>query len=477
MGAPNTLVPLVLALYVPATLLAFRALGPRRGLLAAMLGGWLLLPCFDHRYDLPIVDTKLAFVGVTLLVASLVTDLPRWLALRPRPADLGAALLAAGPFATALANGLGPGEGLSASVETFVAFGVPYLLGRVHLGSPRGQLDLARWLVGAALLYAPLCLWEIRMSPQLHRLLYGYHPFDYFGFAVRFGGYRPNVFMAFGLMLGTFLATATLVAWWLWRSRAVASVAGLPIGWATAALVVTTALAKSTAASLLLVLGVAVLEATRTRHGRAALLAVALAGPAFCAARIAGWEGAEVVEAAGLFGPDRAQSVAFRAGHEQRLLDRALDQPWLGWGRWGRSRIRDDEGADVSVTDSLWIITLGTKGLLGLIALGLMLLLPLALLLRRFPPRRWRQPRLAPAAALALGTALWALDGLLNAMVSPIFPAMAGAAITFSAGRWAPRRVAVAARAARAAQAAPAAPAGPAGGAVGQGGPAARPAG
>lgn len=436
MGAPNALVPVVLALYVPLVFLCVRGLGPRRGVLAALVGGWLFLPCFDRRLDLPVVDTKIAFITVTTLLASATVDLQRWLRLRPQPVDLAAALVCLVPFTTALSNGLGAGEGLSASVQATTVFVGPYLLGRAYLGTPRGQADLARWMVGGALVYLPLCLWEIRMSPQLHRTLYGFHPFDYFGFAVRFGGYRPNVFMAFGLMLGTFMATGALLSWWLWRTRAQERLAGIPMGWVTAGLLVTTVAAKSTGAIILMVVGIAVLEATRSRRGRAAVLALCLTPPAFCSARIAGWDADELIAAASLVGADRGQSVAFRASHEQRLLDKALERPWLGWGRWGRSRVHDDGGADVSVTDSLWIISLGTTGLLGLGALLALLLLPAVVLLGRYPAHRWGQRALAPSAALAVATVLWVADGLLNAMVSPLFPAMAGATVTFVGGRW-----------------------------------------
>ncbi len=461
MGAPNALVPVVLALYVPAVFLCVRGLGPRRGVLAALLGGWLLLPCIDGRIDLPLVDTKIAFVTVTTLAASAALDLQRWLRLRPQPLDLAAALVALGPFATALSNGLGAAEGLSAAAQAVTVFAGPYLLGRAYLGTPRGAAELARWVVGGALLYVPLCLWEIRMSPQLHRTLYGYHPFDYFGFAVRWGGYRPNVFLSFGLMLGTFMATGALLAWWLWRTRTVTRLFGIPMGWAVAALVLTTVAAKATGAIILMLVGMAALEAARTRHGRAAVLVLCLTPPAFCAARIAGWDADEIVEAAALVSADRAQSVAFRASHEQRLLDRAMERPWLGWGRWGRSRIHDEAGADVSVTDSLWIISLGTTGIAGLGALLALLVLPAALLLARFPARRWSRPSLAPVSGLAVATVLWAADGLLNSMPNPLFPAMAGATVTFAGGRW--RSLGVAWRRRRAAAGSPAAGPGGAG--------------
>ena len=65
----------------------------------------------------------------------------------------------------------------------------------------------------------PLCLYEIRMSPQLHYLVYGFYP-SFFGMSVRFGGYRPTVFLQHGLAVGMWMTSASLVGVWLWYSRA-----------------------------------------------------------------------------------------------------------------------------------------------------------------------------------------------------------------------------------------------------------------
>jgi len=433
------LVPVALILFVPATLLAVFFLGRGRGAMAALLGGWMFLPVFDGRLDVPVLSTKMTFVSATILLVSLATDLQRWFRLRLGWSDLPAVTLFLGPFATAIANDLGPWEGISALVQAFCAWVAPYLLGRLYFGSPRAIRDLAIWTVGAALIYVPLCLWEIRMSPQLHRQLYGYHTFESFAFSVRFGGYRPNVFMQFGLMVGTFMATGALVAYWLWRSRAAPRIAGFPMGWCAAALVATTVLVKSTAAIVLMFVGITVLEISRLLRGPSLMLALTLLPVAFCTARIAGWEADEIVEAAGLISGERAQSIAYRVANEELLLRKALERPGLGWGRWGRSRVYDEEGRDLTVTDSLWIILFGTTGLVGLAAMGLLLLLPGLLLLWRFPARRWGRPTAGPAAAVALATVLWAVDGLLNSMTSPVFPAFAGAIVTFATGRWAVR--------------------------------------
>src|SRR5207245_7096325 len=41
---------------------------------------------------------------------------------------------------------------------------------------------------------------------------------------------------------------------------------------------------------------------------------------------------------------------------------------WFGWGRFGRSRLYDDGGGDITLSDGYWIVTMGQFGLLGFLA-------------------------------------------------------------------------------------------------------------
>lgn len=430
----NVLAQIVVALFVPATYLCIQSLGPRRGGLAALLGGWMFLPVFDGRLDLPLITGKASFVPCVVLTVALLSTKVRpprrlhWM-------DLVAAALCVLPAFTAVANGLGIREAISAAFQSTFAWGTPYAIGRLFFGDLGGLRVFARWLVGAAVVYVPLCLWEIRMSPQLHRQLYGFRPYESFEFAVRYGGYRPSVFMQFGLMVGTFMATATLVAYWLWRKGEVKRLAGMPAWACVAVLAVTTVLVKATGSILLMVTGIGVLEATRVLRRSVLVLLLVLIPPVFVSMRIGGWDARQLAEGAALIGPDRAESVGFRIQNEKLLVDKALRRPWLGWGRFGRSRVYDESGRDISVTDSMWVIQLGGNGLLGLVAVAAVLLVPTVLLLRRVPARHWAHPAFTPAAALTIGTVLYVHDSLLNAMMSPLFPAICGATITFVTGR------------------------------------------
>jgi hypothetical protein len=432
MEAANLLVPITLFAFLPVVAVLYVWLGPRRAAITSLLGGWLLLPSFDGKIDVPFLTGKTLFVPVVVLAGALAFDTRTWLKFRPRWLDLPMALWCLEPFLTSTVNELGAYDGAHAVFQRVSVWGVPYLLGRVYMGQPGAVREFADAFVIAALAYVPLCLLEVRLSPTLHLWVYGFHPMDFLQ-AVRFGGYRPNVFLSHGLMLGMILATATLIAYWEWRTRARTHLLEVPFGWVVLVLGGTTLLTKATGSILLLALGIAVLEGTRRLRSPWPVLVLMLLPPAYSAARIGGWNGNDLVSLSrSWIDSERADSLKFRLDQENALIERAMERPGLGWGGWGRSRLFDEEGRDISVTDGMWIITLGVSGLVGLVALGLLLALPVLALLRRFPARYWGDPRIAAAVSMGVTLLLWATDNLLNAMTTPLAAAMAGALVTFS---------------------------------------------
>ena len=91
-------------------------------------------------------------------------------------------------------------------------------MGLRYLGGAEGQAALLRVLCLAALAYSLPTLFEIRMSPQLARWIYGFlaQSFDQ---TQRAGGFRPVVFLQHGLWLALFMAMAALSGLALWRQN------------------------------------------------------------------------------------------------------------------------------------------------------------------------------------------------------------------------------------------------------------------
>lgn len=428
-GTPNVIVAVAQLAFVIFVTGTFLRLPARSAALVATMAGFLFLPVFQGTpYEPPLLRTKAMFIGGVVLLAAVAADWRRWRRFRPRLVDLPVAVLCLAPIATSLSNDLGIYDGLQAAFEMAMSWGGPYLLGRLYLGDPAGLREFARAVVVGAVVYVPFCLWEVRMSPQLHYNLYGFRPHAGFIQTIRFGGYRPSVFMDHGLMVGLFVAGGALLAAWLWRTGARRTLLGVPMGWIALGLVATTILVKSVGAILLLGTGLAVLFLSSRLRTGALVLALAVVPPIYAGARLSGWSARDAVDLAGrLIDSDRAQSIDFRLRNEDMLADKAMERPLLGWGRWGRGRVFSESGKDISTTDGAWIIALSGGGLLSLAAQLLVVLTPALAVLRVIPARRWGNPRLAAMAALLVWLLLWGVDNLANSMLSPLFPMAAGA--------------------------------------------------
>ncbi len=399
----------------------------RRAMSASFVSGWLALPVYG--IDLPGLPdyTKMSatvlgvMLGMTLFDQSRVASIRfRWFDLAPLSWCLGAPL-------AAILNNDGPYEAASSLLQQSFSWGFPYLIGRVYLTDAESIRELVEAILVGTLCYVPLCLFEIRFSPVLAPWIYGYTRWD----GVRYGGFRPRVFLIHGLELGIWMTNASLLACVLWSTRAVASIGGLSIRITTLAILGTTILCKSTGALILLAFGLLIYFATK-RIGKSWLIWATLAvAPFYCLARgTQAWSGRELVTyATSAFGADRAQSLEFRLDMEDLLIAHAHGRLWFGWGGFGRNLVTNKLGAPITVPDGYWIITFGIHGLVGLTSTLAMFLLPMALTLRRFPPSTWSDPRVSPIVAQALVLTITMIDFLSNTMLNPIYAlAIAGIA-------------------------------------------------
>ena len=74
---------------------------------------------------------------------------------------------------------------------------------------------------------------------------------------------------------------------------------------------------------------------------------------------------------------ERAQSLELRFDQEESLLVHGNHKPWFGWGSWGRNRVRDETGKDLSVIDGKWIGTIGVKGWFGFLSEFMFVVVPI----------------------------------------------------------------------------------------------------
>ncbi len=421
----NVFVPLMLFGWVPFTLLLFSVLSARRAVLISAIVGWLFLPVAE--FPLPgFVDyTKNTAIGLSVLIGILFFDSDTLLKLRFNRMDVPMLVWVLCPMLTSLMNNLGPYDGLSGVLDRAFIWAAPYAVGRMYFGTFAGLRELAIAIMLSGVIYAPFCIWEVRMSPQLHVQLYGYFAHDG-GFAqvFRFGGWRPMVFMHHGLMLGLWMTMATLMAFTLWYSGTKKDLLGVPMFLIFLGLGVTCVLIKSSGAIALLGAGLAALVGAKYLRLGILVWVLILVPSVYAGLRTPGWwDGQDLVALVdSTLGPERAHSIDYRLEAEGLLIDKGMEQPIYGWGEHNRGRVVWDKSPDgMVVPDGQWIQALNMNGLVGLVSLLLLFLFPVGALAWKISPNLWGRNQLLLLGGVAMIPILFMLDNLMNAMVNPIY--------------------------------------------------------
>jgi hypothetical protein len=417
-------IPIALFGWIPVVLWLFSRLRAHYAVIAGFFLAWMFLP--QYAFPLPGFPDygKVMAASLGILLGTAIFNPSIFSTYRYHAVDMPVTAWCVVPFFTALSNGLGAHEGISAVLDRVMEWGVPWFIGRLYFGSVSHLRDLAIGIFIGGLVYVPFCLFEVVMSPRLHRIIYGFHP-HVFGQAKRGGGWRPVVFMEHGLMTAMWMTSATLCGLLVLKDKCL-RIPGIPSAllWcAWGVLAVTTVLCKSTGALFLLLLGIALFFGSRLLRSRLPLYVLMVLPLVYMTLRGTElWSGQNLVDAAArVSSVDRAGSLEFRMKNENLLIEKALIQPTLGWGRYRRSFVRDDNGEIISVPDGLWVLALGRDGLAGLVFLTLTLLVPELCFLRLFPPSRWREPSVAALAGLQILIGLYMIDNLFNNMFNPAF--------------------------------------------------------
>ncbi|GMW01291.1 MAG: hypothetical protein AMXMBFR84_24280 [Candidatus Hydrogenedentota bacterium] len=426
--------------WVPVLLLLFVVFPSRRAVIVGFIFAWLFLPVAKYEFEGFVDLDKVTATCLLIFLATLFFDVNRVLTFRPNWVDIPMAVFCLAPLFASVYNGLGLYDGFSEVRNQLFHWAFPYFIGRLYFSELKGMRELAIGIVLGGLVYVPLLLFELRMSPQLHNIVYGFMQHSFLQ-TMRYGGWRPMVFLEHGLMVGMWMTAATLCAFMFWQMAGIKIVDYAPsftIGhklrnirwpmWTVVALLFAiTVLCKSTFAIVLMLTGIGAMLAVKWFRAWYVVPLLSLVIVAYVVVRALGWwDGQELVRVSNaVFGPERAESLAYRLFNENILSARGRQQLVFGWGGWGRSRV-DDEWGKEFVTDSSWVIYLGTTGMVGLLSFNLAMLLPALLLRFRIPPKYWTHPNAAPAVLFSILIVLWMLDNTMNNMFNPIFVLMAG---------------------------------------------------
>lgn len=396
---------LALFLWPTISLALFAWLGRERALIWSVVAGYLFLP-ENVRYDLPglppynknfaislgiclgavffwkkkswanapLAIEEARLLKVLLIVMVILISFGALMTVRSNAATL----VYEGTRFTVVHPGMKTRDVISLLSDSFTVI-LPFFLAWRWLQNPTHYREVLLVLVIAGSVYSFLALFEMRFSPQLNRSFYGFFPHEWLQH-VRGGRFRPLVFLQHGLWLAFFLFVALISAFGFARqstgkTKVVALGAGL---WLAAVLLIS----PNLGAAMLAFLFVPLVLLPRVVQLRV-IWTVAFIVLIFPALRQAGlFQTEHILAFSEAISEERAASLAFRFRNEDDLLARAIQKPYFGWGGWGRWRIINEHGVDVTVADGLWIIVLSSRGWIGYIGFFGILIIPLLLLSR-----------------------------------------------------------------------------------------------
>jgi len=440
------IVPPLIALFawIPINLLALRRFPVRIAMLINFVGGWAVLPAANYlpsgeAFPYWIVGTSLesdyfitkaTIVGFTGILGVLFFDRDRFKRFELTVWDLAMGMWLISPLLSAIANPDNFGEGCIGEIYQLLAWGSPYLIGRLYFTDTQSLRLAAKAFVIGGLAYIPFCIFEIFTGPHIYAWLYGYQPFQANG-AQRFIGFRPIGLLENGTQLGIWMATATLIATWLWRRKTAPSVLGIPIAAVAVALFVITILCQSTGAVLLLLALTPFVFVDPRYLSRTVSIVLVIGILAFAAIRIANVISLQelvktnpVAHAVdGYLRQIGKGSLRWRLNEDERHIATALDEPILGYGQWNWWR------GGIERPWSLWLLVFGMYGSVGLVSLEALLLIP-ALRVVWFPLARSDIGYTNMRHTLSAAVLISAIDSLLNSsMILPLLLVIGGMTI------------------------------------------------
>jgi len=458
-GIGNSVALLALLTWPLVVFLFFRALSVERALIWSILGGYMLLPQLSTinlpgipGFNKETIPNLAAFAGCLFVLGRFPTLLPE-----SRLGKLLLAIFLISPSVTVLTNlepvwfgtqsfgsmqifdptdlqspmlpGLRAYDAVSSLVNQLLVM-LPFFLARTILNTAEALREILVALVIAGMIYALPMLYEVRFSPQLHTMIYGFFQHDFVQ-AMRAGGFRPFVFMPHGIWVAFFAFMCTMAAAVLFkqsepsRRGRMALLLILMIG-----LVV---LCKTLGALLMSVVFVTVLLVLRPRAHLAISAMLATAVLTYPLLRGSGLIPMEAILArVAAYEPERAASLAYRFASEDVVLAHVEHKMMFGWGGWGRFVPHNPMtgGTDV-VVDGAWVIAIGHSGWLGYVALFGLLAFPLVALWWQ-ARKPFAPPVPLPVSAVALILAANMVDLIPNDTLIPFTWLMAGAILGYA---------------------------------------------
>lgn len=421
------LVPVMLIGWIPVNIILFRKFTPQKAILISVIGGILFLPVTG--YDIPLIDYKKnVVIAISLLLGIIFSGKITDLAFRLRKIDIPIILWCIiSPLLSIVVNSYALKHALYAVVNTSLEWGVYYIVGRIFFSDKDALRLLCRGIIIGGLIYVPLTLFEVKMSPQLSYIFYGFNPISWEQL-VRYEGFRPLVFMDHGLMVALWMATAYIVAFWLFRTGEIIRIKNISMALIVFLLLITTILCKCTAAYIYLILGTLGYYYKKSKS-KIIFKIIILSIPGYIILRLTGILPVDTIldNLSEIFNTERMESLATRLYAEEVFTKVAFEMPLFGWGGMDRAWPLDPVSGESTyrIIDSLYLAIFSVRGFLGLISFYAVLLLgPWKMIKSRTES--------VDAVVLSIVVTIFAIDTVLNAMINPVFVLISGSLISAS---------------------------------------------
>lgn len=334
------------------------------------------------------------------------------------------------PIFSSLENDLGLWDGVSASINTYLLWGVPYFLSRQYFRTVGDLKFILLGTVVAAVVYMPFMWFEVYKSPLLNEIVYGFNQSN-MPQHWRYGGWRPKVFMQHGLMVALFLSISVLAIFTLRIADKTTRIMKVRSSIVEKILMVTAVFACKSGNGFIILL-MAIMARLMTKAGMAKLMLLALifiiAG--YLTARVSGyWDGIELINKVESISGDaqRAGSLGARIKQENLFLQRAEEKWLFGWGGWGRAFPINEYGVRLTRgVDSLWIIVYSQNGVIALTSFFWMFLAAPYVIATRAHKMALNTRERSFVYMVSFIPVFVMVDSLANSMLSPLYLMVVG---------------------------------------------------
>jgi len=326
---------------------------PKRGAILSIIIGFLFLPS-SIGIDLPGLPSidRDNIVALTLIGALLFGGRVK-MTLKVGSGFYMLAILVymISPIFTAMSNsdpviagprvisGLQVYDGLSLAFNETLRL-APLFIGYWMITTVRDQRMMLTLIVIAGVFYSLFLLIEIRLSPQFHKWVYGFHATSIVD-TKRGDLWRPKAFLQNGLIAAFFTLTVVISAIAIWRddrmrvSKGMDRLARLKPRWFGLIAIYLIMILVASQSLGVLIFGIAVVPAMILLSPRLQMwVAVMITTLAFSYPVLRSMDlvpHEQMVTSIATLSERRAESLAVRFHNEQQMLDRGQKKPWLGW--------------------------------------------------------------------------------------------------------------------------------------------------